>query len=70
MVKIMAENGHGGCEHKPPAVILDGTGRGYRILCLTCGGVGPQRKDFEEAWADLENRRHQEPSSSRRPPIY
>jgi hypothetical protein len=59
------------CKHKPPAVIVDATGRGYQIRCLECNGVGPHREDSREAWADLEDWRYEEANlSGRRTSLY
>jgi hypothetical protein len=70
MLKNVDADPNGGCKHKPPAVIVDATGRGYRIRCLTCGAVGPQRQESGEAWADLEGWRYQEANLRRRTPLY
>jgi len=70
-MKIMdTKNPKGSCEHEAPAVIVDATGQGYRILCRECGAVGPQREDSKEVWADLQGWRYQEANPSRRTSLY
>ena len=70
MPRLMDANTNGRFKHKPPAVIIDATRRGYRIRCVTCGAVGPLREESGEVWADLEDWRLQGASPSRRTPLY
>src|SRR3712207_6123803 len=41
------------CDHLPPTIVRVRTERGYRIRCLKCGTVGPEREDPTSAWAAL-----------------
>jgi hypothetical protein len=44
------------CDHLPPLIVRVRTERGYRIRCLTCGMVGPEREDPASAWTALLSR--------------
>ncbi len=41
------------CDHLPPTIARVRTEHGYRIRCLKCGTVGPEREDPTSAWAAL-----------------
>lgn len=43
----------GSCAHAPTTVIVLPTERGYRVRCLRCGTVGPERESPERAWSAL-----------------
>jgi hypothetical protein len=44
------------CDHLPLTIVRVRTERGYRIRCLTCGMVGPEREDPASAWTALLSR--------------
>jgi len=41
------------CDHLPPTIVKVRTEHGYRIRCLTCETVGPEREDPVSAWIAL-----------------
>ena len=41
------------CDHLPTLIARVRTEHGYRIRCLVCGTVGPDREDPASAWAAL-----------------
>jgi hypothetical protein len=49
----VAEDSPVRCDHTPPAISVIRTGGGYRIRCLGCEEVGPEREGLGQAWLAL-----------------
>jgi hypothetical protein len=41
------------CEHTPPIVSIIRTNSGYKVECLDCGVVSPERENPAQAWLAL-----------------
>ena len=48
----------GYCDHTPTMVIVIPTDQGYKVRCLLCGMVGPQKEDPSAAWVALKAQRY------------
>ncbi len=44
------------CDHRPPMVVVIPTGSGYKVRCLTCGQIGPERESTDLALEALMDR--------------
>ncbi len=52
------ENRPAYCDHAPLQVSTIRTDAGYRIQCLNCGMVGPERETLREALRTLQRTRY------------
>ena len=44
------------CERPAAMLAVSSSDSGYRIRCLECEAVGPEREDISSAWAALQSR--------------
>jgi hypothetical protein len=51
------------CDHEPPQASVIQTERGYRVQCLRCGLIGPERENPSESWYALTRLRYQDDES-------
>ena len=47
------------CRHRPTMVMVERTSHGYKIRCLMCGEVGPERDDPGDAFGAYDAMRRQ-----------
>ena len=60
MYAMKADTGHDNrpatCDHRPPMVLVIPTESGYKVRCLTCGQIGPERGSTDLALEALMDR--------------
>ena len=46
------------CLHIPTLVVAEQTAHGFKVRCLRCGEVGPERENAGAAFVALRQQRH------------
>ena len=46
------------CDHTPTQITVFASGSGYKVQCLICGLIGPERDSPSEAWKAMKRLRY------------